>query len=137
MKKSLVLPTNENIFVRRIDPTTITEGGIVVPDQSIDRPAEGTIVAIGPSVYTSDRRVHELAAYQLYLDKNNRFDDESVEDHHMFYAQTFNLGDHVIFGRFAGIDVTIDDVTYVKLLPDEIFCVLREVETTETVNVNA
>src|SRR6266566_971561 len=94
MKKSLVLPTNENIFVRRIDPTTITEGGIVVPDQSIDRPAEGTIVAIGPSVYTSDRRVHELAAYQLYLDKNNRFDDE-------------------------------------------IFCVLREVETTETVNVNA
>ena len=122
MKKTLILPCNENIFVKRIDPTTITEGGIVVPDQSVDRPAEGTIMAIGPEIITNGRRSETIARA---MDENVNL---RADDHYLFYSQTFDLGDHVMFGHFAGIDVTVDGDTYVKLLPDEIFCVLRTVE---------
>jgi chaperonin GroES len=120
--KTKVFPTSSNIFVKRLEAVTTTDGGIVVPDTSVDKPSEGIIYAIGPEILTEARRTAELTAY-LAEDS-----DRTAEGHYMFYEQTFNLGDHVMFGKFAGIDVTVDDQTFVKLLPDEIFCVLVEVD---------
>lgn len=124
--KTIVLPTADNIFVKRLATVTETAGGIVVPDQAQDRPSEGTIVAIGPSIWTSKRRNDELLAYT----SEDRDPPRKAEDHYSFYEQTFDLGDHILFGQFAGIEVRIDDESYVKVRPDEVFCVIRKVPVT-------
>src|ERR1041384_5777436 len=120
--KTKVFPTSSNIFVKRLEAVTTTDGGIVVPYTSVDKPSEGIIYAIGPEIVTGIRRSEELLAY--LAEQPGR----KMEDHYMFYQQTFDLGQHVLFGKFAGIDVPVDDQTFVKLLPDEIFCVLVKVE---------
>ena len=128
--KHLVLPTNDNIFVRRIQPVKEVNG-IIVPDQSQDRPSEGHIVALGPAVATKASREREITNYML--DKNSTGvtpidrPARQPEDCWAYNEQAFDLGDHVMFGRFSGIDVTVDEEVYVKLKPDEIYCIIREV----------
>jgi chaperonin GroES len=117
--KHIVLPTFESVLVQRMAAVTETAGGIVVPEQSVDRPSEGTIVALGPHVMTAARRAAVITEYLRNSTAGK------PEESYSYYDQTFDLGDHVLFGRFAGKEITVDDVTYVKLKTDEIDAIVR------------
>jgi len=45
-----VSPLGKRVLVRRIDTTTESEGGIVIPDQAQEKPLEADVVAVGPKV---------------------------------------------------------------------------------------
>ena len=122
--KTFVVATHDNILIARLQAKAVTDGGIHVPDQSQDRPSEGTIVALGPEVITGERRRQEIQNYMETRDHSTRVPTE----HYLYYAQTFSLGDHVMFGKFAGTEITVDDQVFVKIRPDEIFCVITTVE---------
>jgi chaperonin GroES len=76
-------PLYDRLFVKRIDPITETEGGIVLVDQAQEKPAEGTILAVGPG--RIDRETGKHVPMQL------------------------KVGDYVLFGKYGGMEVAFDD----------------------------
>jgi len=49
-----VKPLHDWTIIRRHNPKEISAGGIIIPDSAIDKPTEGTVVAIGPGRYKKE-----------------------------------------------------------------------------------
>lgn len=106
--KKLVRPTFGRVLIKRAAPEEMSAGGnIFKPSQSIDKPSEGTIVAVGPYVFTSND-----------TDRNG--------------AQTFSVGDFVLFGNYAGKEVEVNaGEMFVLLQQDEIEAVVYTVNVVD------
>lgn len=110
--KQLIRPCADRLMIRRKAAETEIKG-FIVPDQNQEKPAEGFIVAIGPETFT-----RAMAKERGYTGD----------------TQTFDIGDEVLFGKYAGIEVTINgDEQFMVLKPDEIIGVLVSVEVPDAV----
>jgi chaperonin GroES len=75
-------PLHDRVVVRRIDGVEKTKGGIIIPDTAKEKPSEGMIEAVGPGARDDDgKRV--------------------VPD--------VKVGDRVLFGKWTGTEVKVDD----------------------------
>jgi len=99
-KKSKVRlqPMGERIVVQREESETTTAGGIVLPDSAKEKPARGTVVAIGSG---------------KILDDGSRSESQLKE------------GDNVLFSSYAGETVEIDDVEYLLMREEDVLAVLE------------
>lgn len=99
-KKSKVRlqPMGERIVVQRVESEETTAGGIVLPDSAREKPARGTVVAIGSGKLLDDGT---RAASQL------------------------KEGEQVLFSSYAGETVEIDDVEYLLMREDDVLAVLE------------
>lgn len=77
-----VRPLDDRVVVEPLEAEEMTAGGIVLPDTAKERPQRGTILAVGPG---------------KILDSGER-GDLSVA-----------VGDEVIFGKYSGTDIEIND----------------------------
>jgi chaperonin GroES len=108
--KELIQPTFDRVLIRRLAAPTESEG-IIIPEGAKEPQSEGTIVAIGPLVIT---REAEDASVRAFL-------DDGGEDAQFMRHQTFNVGDRVGFGKYAGTEVVINrDEVFVLMKQDEI-----------------
>lgn len=90
-------PLGERIVVQRDESESTTAGGIVLPDSAKDKPARGTVIAIGTGKILDDGT---RAASQL------------------------ENGNRVLFSSYAGETVEIDDVEYLLMREDDVLAVL-------------
>jgi chaperonin GroES len=74
-------PLHDNVLIRRIDPTEEQRGGIIIPDTAKEKPQEGEVLAVGPGKVQDDGTRRPLAV---------------------------SVGNKVIFGKYAGTEVTVD-----------------------------
>ena len=74
-------PLHDRVVVRRIDESTKTAGGIIIPDTAKEKPQEGKVVSVGPGAR-----------------------DESGK----LVALDVKAGDRVLFGKWSGTEVKID-----------------------------
>lgn len=81
MKELKLRPLDDRIVVEPIDAEQMTAGGIVLPDSAQEKPQRGTVLAVGPG---------------RLLDSGDR-GELSVE-----------LGDEVIYGKYAGSDFEVE-----------------------------
>ena len=88
----------ERIVVQRVESEETTAGGIVLPDSAREKPARGTVVAIGSG---------------KLLDDGSRASSQLKE------------GDQVLFSSYAGENVEIDDVEYLLMREDDVLAVLE------------
>ena len=75
-------PLGDRIVVKPIEREEVTKGGIVLPDTAKEKPQEGEIVAVGPGKLT---------------DEGTRI------------AMDVKVGDKVIYAKYAGTEVEIDN----------------------------
>jgi chaperonin GroES len=80
--KTKLSPLGDRIVVRPIEREEVTKGGIILPDTAKEKPQEGEIVAVGPGKLTDD---------------GTRI------------AMDVKVGDKVIYAKYAGTEVEIDD----------------------------
>ena len=59
-KKIKLQPLNERVVVQRAESEEVTAGGIVLPDSAQDKPARGTVLAVGPGRILDDGSRGEL-----------------------------------------------------------------------------
>jgi chaperonin GroES len=78
-------PLDDRVVVEPLEAEEKTPGGIVLPDTARERPQRGRVVAVGPG-----KRLEDGSFAKIALEK----------------------GDEVIFGKYAGSDVTVDGVEY-------------------------
>ena len=88
MAKINIRPLDDRIVVEPMEAEETTAGGIVLPENSKEKPQRGTVVAVGPG---------------KLLDSGERG------------VPSVTVGDEVIFGKYGGTDMEIDG-TEVKIL---------------------
>jgi chaperonin GroES len=94
-------PLHDRIVIKRIDADAKTAAGIIIPDTAKEKPQRGEVVAAGPG-----RR-----------DQSGRLIPVDVK-----------ARDRVLFGKWSGTEVKIDDVEYLIMNESDIMGVLVEAE---------
>jgi chaperonin GroES len=94
-----IRPLQDRIVVKRIESTTTTKGGIIIPDSAKEKPIEGKVVAVGTG--------------RVLKDGSSRPVD-------------VKLGETVLFGKYSGTEVKLDGVEHVILREDDILAVTAE-----------
>jgi len=74
-------PLHDRVLVRRVESEEKTSGGLIIPDNAKEKPAEGEIIAVGAGTRDDDGN-------RVVLD--------------------VKAGDKVLFGKWSGTEVTID-----------------------------
>lgn len=111
--KTRLRPTFDRLLVERIPAETSTAGGIVIPEASTAKPNIGYVRDMGPQVI--DRNVIDVSGYA---------------DSH---DQQFSIGDKVMIGRYAGVDMDIDGHPFTLIKQDEVMGILEQVAVTSGV----
>lgn len=118
---TVLSPTFDRILVERVAEENVTKGGIILPDQSVTKPNQGVIVAMGPQVPRVVRGINGTPDYYPGGDA----------------VQHFELGQLVEFGSYAGIDRIVEDESgatrrFVLLKQDEITCIIHTTTVEES-----
>lgn len=82
MKELNLKPLDDRIVVEPVEAEEVTAGGIVLPDAAQEKPQRGTVLAVGPGKLLDSGERGELSVA---------------------------LGDVVIYGKYAGSDIEVDD----------------------------
>ena len=93
-----IQPLGDRILVERLDEDEqTTSGGIIIPDTAKEKPSEGVVKAVGPGVRADDgeRRPVDLSE-----------------------------GDKVLFGKFAGTEVTYEGTEYLIMREDDVLAII-------------
>lgn len=92
-----VEPLGDKVVVRRLEADVKTAGGIVLPDSAKARPQQGRVLSVGDGRLLPDgtRSPHQVKE-----------------------------GDRVIFSRYSGTEVVVDDVELLIMSEDDILAVL-------------
>jgi len=77
-----IRPLNDRIIVKRLEEEEVRKGGIIVPDTAKEKPQEGKVIAVGNGKLTDD-------GTRLPLD--------------------VKAGDRILFGKYSGSDVKLED----------------------------
>jgi chaperonin GroES len=96
---STVRPLHDRVIVKRMKESDTTKGGIIIPDNAKEKPVEGEVLAVG---------------------SGKRNDDGTVR------ALDVKVGDHVLFGKYAGTETTVDGEEHLILREDDILGVLEK-----------
>jgi chaperonin GroES len=93
-----IKPLNDRVLVIRLDKENKTKGGIIIPDTAKEKPQKGQVVAVGPGKRGEN---------------GNRFPLDVKE------------GDHVLFSKYAGTEININDVEHLFLSESDILAVVN------------
>ncbi len=86
-------PLADRVVIKPSEREEVTKGGIILPDTIKEKPQEGEIIAVGPGRLGEDGK-------RIALD--------------------VKVGDKVLYARYAGTEVKVDDVEYVILRETDI-----------------
>jgi chaperonin GroES len=92
-----VTPLHDRLIVRRFDDGEQSVGGIIIPDSAKEKPQRGKVLAIGRGTIRDDgsRQLPDVTE-----------------------------GDAILFGRYAGQDITIDGEDYLIMREDEVLAII-------------
>lgn len=92
-------PLHDRIIVKRLDQETTTASGIVIPDAAAEKPDQGEVMAIGSGKILDDGKVRALQV---------------------------QVGDRVLFGKYAGQAVKIDGDELLVMREDDVMAIVQK-----------
>ncbi|MFZ5650196.1 MAG: co-chaperone GroES [Bacillota bacterium] len=95
----MIRPLGERVVVKPLPSEEITKGGIVLPDTAKEKPQEGEVIAVGSG---------------RLLDNGTRV------------AIDLKVGDKVLFSKYAGNEIKIDNVEYLIMREADILGVIEK-----------
>jgi chaperonin GroES len=93
-----IKPLNDRVLVLREDEKQKSAGGIIIPDTAKEKPQRGKVVAVG----------------------SGRIDKDGKRT-----ALEVKVGDRILFGKYAGSEIKIDNVEHVFMREDDILSILE------------
>jgi chaperonin GroES len=91
-------PLHDRILIKRIEEKEAVKGGIIIPDTAKEKPQEGEVVAVGNGKKNEDGQVVPLDV---------------------------KAGDHILFGKYSGSEIRMDDEEYLILKEEEVLGVVE------------
>ncbi len=92
-----VRPLHDRVLIKRIEEGETVKGGIIIPDSAKEKSQEGEVVAVGTGKMLENGAVTALEV------KN---------------------GDRILFGKYSGTEIKVEDQDYLILREDEIIGIL-------------
>ena len=93
-----VRPLQDRVLIQRLEEEKTTAGGIIIPDNNTEKPAQGKVVAVGSGQRLQDGSVRTLDV---------------------------KAGDTVLFGKYAGTEVKVEGEDLVIMREDDILGILQ------------
>ena len=93
-----VRPLHDRLVVRRIEEKEQVKGGIIIPDTAKEKPQEGEVIAVGPGARDERGEIQRLDV---------------------------RPGDRVLFGKWSGSEVRIDNEEYLIMKESDLLGVLE------------
>ena len=91
-------PLHDRVVVQRIEEDQKTAGGIIIPDTAAEKPQTGKVIAVGPGARGDDGKIEPLDV---------------------------KAGDKVLFGKWSGTEVKLDDEELLIMKESDIMGVLQ------------
>ena len=92
-----VKPIGDRVLVEPLDEKETIKGGIIIPDTAKEKPQEGKIVAVGTGKTDDNGKKIEFVV---------------------------KVGDKVLFSKYGGTEIKVDDKSYLIMREDDILGVL-------------
>ena len=93
-----IRPLQDRILVKRVDEEEKTAGGIIIPDSAKEKPQEGIVISVGNGKITDDGKVQPLDVKR---------------------------GDKILFSKYAGTEVTLDNEEHLIIREDDVLGILE------------
>ena len=91
-------PLHDRILVRRVQEQEERKFGIIIPDTAREKPMEGKVIAVGAG----------------------RTNDEGKR-----LPLEVKAGDRVLFGKYAGTEIRLDNVEHVIIKEDDVLGIVK------------
>lgn len=91
-----VTPLHDRVLIKRIEEKETVRGGIIIPDTAKEKPQEGEVIAVGAGKMEKGVRV----------------------------PMDVKAGDRILFGKYSGTEIKIDNEELLILREDEILAKL-------------
>jgi chaperonin GroES len=92
-----VNPLGDRLVIKALEAKQQTDGGIILPETAQEKPQQGEVIAVGAG---------------RALDDGSRKPSE------------LKTGDKVLYGKYAGTEIRIDDEEYLVLREDDILAIV-------------
>jgi chaperonin GroES len=98
MSQMKIKPLHDRVLVLREDEEQKSAGGIIIPDTAKEKPQRGKVVAVGTGKRDKDGKRIPLEVKK---------------------------GDRILFGKYAGSEIKINDIEHVVMREDDILSILE------------
>ena len=92
-----VTPLADRVVVRALEEAEQMRGGLYIPDTAKEKPQQGEVMAVGPGKLS---------------DEGKRIDME------------LKVGDKVLYGKYSGTEVTVDNEQYLILRESDVLAIV-------------
>jgi chaperonin GroES len=92
-----IRPLHDRVVIKRMEEDSTSAGGIVIPDSASEKPSKGEVVAVG---------------------------NGKVLDSGDTRALDLKVGDKVLFGKYSGTEVKVDEDDLLVMREDDIMAVI-------------
>lgn len=91
-------PLHDRVLVKRLESDEKTKGGIIIPDTAKEKPQQGEVLAVGSG---------------------------ARDDKGQLTPMDVKVGDRILFGKWSGTEVKIDDEDYLIMKESDIMGILE------------
>jgi chaperonin GroES len=88
-----LIPIEDRVVVKPLENEQKTQGGIFLPDTAKEKPQKGEVIAVGTG---------------------------KTMDNGLKVAPIIKKGDHVLYGKFSGTEIKVEDIEYIIMRENEI-----------------
>jgi chaperonin GroES len=92
-----VKPLADRVLIKPLEAEEMKKGGIIIPDTAKEKPQEGEIIEVGPGRTTDDGKRIPMEVKK---------------------------GSKVLYGKYSGTEVTVDDVEYLIMRESDILAIV-------------
>lgn len=93
-----LVPLGDRVVLQQLDAEETTKSGIVLPGQAQEKPQQAEVIAVGPGGMVDGKEV----------------------------KMEVKVGDKVIYSKYSGTDVKLDDNEYVVVRQNDIVAIVEE-----------
>lgn len=93
-----IRPLHDRVIIKRMEEEKTSAGGIVIPDSATEKPIKGEVIAVGNGKILDSGEVRAI---------------------------DLKVGDQVLFGKYSGTEVKVDDDEYLVMREEDIMGVIE------------
>lgn len=92
-------PLHDRVIVKRLDQTTVTAGGLIIPDKAAEKPDQGEVIAVGNGRIMENGSIRPLDV---------------------------QVGERVLFGKYSGQTVKVDGQELLVMKEEDIMAIVQQ-----------
>ena len=92
-------PLGDRVLVKASEQKEVKKSGIIIPDTAKEKPQEGDVIAVGKGKVTNEGKLIPME---------------------------IKVGDKILFGKYSGTEVKIEDVEYLIMQSDDILGIVEK-----------